>query len=320
MVRIIKSITSSTNRRRIHDFQNMSSTHAPIDDAVMDIINGRAKKELEKASKNTTDEKKKKRRDDDPRRKASKNNTDEKKKERDDHPRRRASKNTTDEKKKKKKRDDPRRRVRRSGDSSGEPTTLEPGPSIGSIAPAPPALCRSEGRLEVRPGAVAVPGVLSSSGSRMIPNNPNSGISRNDQRRPSSRPRTDHTIESNNCTADSDGPPFILVNAHLVSSEQDIEQAAEVRVVDPRTTLLVKAEPLGDIMMMETRKAGLRELLKSRTVQLCLVVLCLIICGLVIGVIAGSGSPASNYDDNDDYTPSSSSTTNLEWNNDDDDD
>jgi hypothetical protein len=148
----------------------------------------------------------------------------------------------------------------------------------------------------VRPGDVAVPGVLSSSG--MIRNHPNN-------------------IVGNNVT-ESD-PPSFLVNAHLVSSEQDdIEQgstststAEVVRVVDKTT--LVKAEPLGDIMM-EPRKAGLRELLKSHAVQLFLVVLCMIIVGLVIGVVVsrtnnGSGASTASM-------PLSSTTNDNDNNND----
>ena len=72
-------------------------------------------------------------------------------------------------------------------------------------------------------------------------------------------------------------------------------------------TTLVKAEPLGDIMM-EPRKAGLRELLKSRTVQLFLVVLCMIIVGLVLGVIVGSGSRTSNGSGTSTSIPLSSTT------------
>jgi hypothetical protein len=81
-----------------------------------------------------------------------------------------------------------------------------------------------------------------------------------------------------------------MVNAHLVEeSHRDIEQASSAEVTVVNSTL-VTAEPLEDNLILKpTQSLGARQLLKSRAVQVFLLLLCLIIVGLIVGVVVGFG-------------------------------
>jgi hypothetical protein len=170
-------------------------------------------------------------------------------------------------------------------------TNLAPGPSTGSSCPPSlPSLRRNQAGLQARPGAMAIPGTTEyhspaadTDDSHVV-----------DEQIHEDRERgTNSNRSERNPMMQSD----ILVNAHLVSSERDIEQgstpAAQVTSVADNPSTLVKAEPL------EESDAGLRDLLKNRTVQLVLLVICLLFVGLIIGVFVGFKGTPTNDDNND---------------------
>ena len=154
--------------------------------------------------------------------------------------------------------------------------------SEGTIPPNPPSLRRNDRRLEPQPGAMAIPGNRARVHS------------------------TDETITTSTHGGSNDvvnsEPPSILVNAHLVEEpERDLEQQAQVQVVvnNHPTTTLVKAEPMDEDTTAgstaddgndNSRQLGIMDLMKNRTFQICVLFFCLIIFGLIVGVVAGFGS------------------------------
>jgi hypothetical protein len=191
------------------------------------------------------------------------------------------------------------------------PTDLVPGPSIGSSCPPSiPSLRRNQAGLQARPGAMAIPGTMEY-------HSPAADI--DDGHVVDEQSQEDRERRTNSNSSEGNRmQPDVLVNAHLVPWERDIEQgstapAAQVTSVADNSSTLVKAEPLNEA------DSGLRDLLKSRTVQLVLLVVCLLIVGLIIGVVVGFASNNSGGDaTNDDYSDYSDNNDNNDTNDGDD--